>query len=92
MSLRRVGNVLAYNDTSVTIGQTYYYQVIAINMAQIAGTVSNEANGMADIPEFPSFLLLSLFMIVTLLAAMVVRRRHRTHRYNGEPSKPIMHA
>ncbi|MDH5376579.1 MAG: hypothetical protein OEW95_12345, partial [Candidatus Bathyarchaeota archaeon] len=31
------------------------------------------------IPEFPSFLSLSLFMAATLLAVMIIRRKHRTN-------------
>jgi fibronectin type 3 domain-containing protein len=41
--LTTIGNVLTYTDTSVTNGQTYYYQVAAVNSVGESG-LSNEAS------------------------------------------------
>jgi len=47
------GSILAYNDTTVTAGQIYYYEVAAVNSIG-TGTNSNEANGMAPVAAAPS--------------------------------------
>ena len=52
--LANVGNVLNYNDTSVTNGQTYYYYVTAVNGVG-EGEKSNEVSVTPVEPiEFPS--------------------------------------
>jgi len=42
--LTEIGNVTSYNDTSVTNGQTYFYEVIAINSAGKSSFYSNQAS------------------------------------------------
>jgi parallel beta-helix repeat protein len=47
-----VGNVLTYNDTSVTNGETYYYKVVAVNEMG-KGPFSNEESGTPLGPPSP---------------------------------------
>lgn len=48
-----VGNVLAYNDTGLTNGQTYYYRISAVNSIG-EGPRSNEVSVMAgNLPDTP---------------------------------------
>ena len=46
--LTTLGNVLAYTDTAVTNGQTYYYQVTAVNSVGESGR-SNEASSKPSV-------------------------------------------
>jgi parallel beta-helix repeat protein len=50
------------------------YTCFYINYTHCEHTI--EISGITAIPEFPSFLILPLFMIVTLLAVIVYRRKH----------------
>ena len=50
--LTTLGNVLTYTDTAVTNGQTYYYQVTAINGAGESPR-SNEASATPSAPPSP---------------------------------------
>ena len=60
----------------------YCTNITYIIMAEdkVGNTITTEENGIEYqyhvIPEFPSFLILPLFMIATLLAAIVCRRKH----------------
>jgi hypothetical protein len=54
--LTAVSNVLTYTDTAVTAGQTYYYQVAAVNSVG-ESTKSNEASAA---PSGPSVKILSV--------------------------------
>ncbi len=51
--LTTVGNLLSYTDTGLANGQSYYYQVSAINTVGESG-LSNEASGIPDAPTVPS--------------------------------------
>jgi len=42
-------------------------------------TKTVEIQGTNAIPEFPSFLILPLFMVATLLAVIIIRRKHRAN-------------
>ncbi|MCK5039315.1 MAG: PQQ-binding-like beta-propeller repeat protein, partial [Thermoplasmata archaeon] len=50
--LATIGDILWFNDTSVTNGQTYYYYVTAVN-AEREGLPSNEVNATPGIPTVP---------------------------------------
>ena len=73
--LATIGNVLSYADTTVTNDVKYYYQVSAVNSVG-EGPRSTEVSATPVVPEFPSFLILPLFMITTLLAVIFYRRKH----------------
>jgi hypothetical protein len=49
------------------------YEYLYINYTHSEHTI--EISGTTIIPEFPSFLVLPLFMIATLLAVIVYRRK-----------------
>jgi fibronectin type 3 domain-containing protein len=52
--LTPTGNVTSYNDTGVTNGQRYYYQVSAVNIAGEGTNKSNEADsGIVGSPSAP---------------------------------------
>ena len=50
--LTSVGNVLTYTDSAVTGGQTYYYEISAVNAAG-EGPKSNEASATPTVPPAP---------------------------------------
>lgn len=69
-----VGNrTIVYPEYQITETATHTFLYFTFTFGS---PISIQIIGTEAIPEFPSFLLLSLFMIATLLAAMVVRRRH----------------
>jgi len=47
-----------------------------INVTNTQGYTTIIEQDLDSIPEFPSFLILPLFMIATLLAAIVYKTRH----------------
>ena len=74
-----------YNSTS----QRYYttipgqsegtyvrYNITAYDNAENLAVKEGEGQDYTVIPEFPSFLILPLFMVATLLAVIVYRRKH----------------
>ena len=77
--------VMGYNSTS----QCYYatipgksegtyvrYNITAYDNAENFAFKEGEGQDYTVIPEFPSFLVLPLFMVATLLAVIVFRRKH----------------
>jgi len=56
---------------------TFY---MIINVANTNSYVIIVEQDLTSIPEFPSFIILPLFMIVTLLAAILYRRKHSVPR------------
>ena len=75
-----------YNTTiqQFTYCNTVRYMIIAEDYAN--NSITTEEMGYLYqyhvIPEFPSFIILPLFMIATLLAVIVSRRKHSTFRKN----------
>jgi len=73
------GEVVAFNFQVAT-----FYLAQAANFTLTAQSanyaIEGESNGIV-IPEFPSFLILPLFTITTLLAVIVYKRKARRHRY-----------
>ena len=56
----------------MSLDENYTYLYFTYNHS----TKIVEIQGTQVIPEFPSFLILPLFMIATLLAVVVYRRKH----------------
>jgi len=75
-------NATANNATAVTILLRYSYGMDAPSVsfrskeASLTKKPKLTVSWTGIIPEFPSFLILPLFMIATLLAAIVYRRKH----------------
>jgi hypothetical protein len=80
----RTGVVMGYNSTS----QLYYatipgqsegtyvrYNITAYDNAENLSVKVGEGQNYIVVPEFPSFLVLPLFMLATLLAVIVYRRK-----------------
>jgi outer membrane protein assembly factor BamB len=76
--LIEIGNTTTFQDNGVLDSQSYYYRISAKNDFG-EGQKSNEV-GPVTIPEFPSFLILSLFMITTLIAVIVFKRKRMQYR------------
>jgi len=75
-----------YWDKSTGIIVEDYYKVI--NQTGEYLTTWSALSGMTEsngwvVPEFPSLLILPLFMIVALVAIMTSRRRRRMHAYKA---------
>jgi hypothetical protein len=66
-----------WNTTDIPLG-TYTLRAYAVPVLGETHTTDNiETNGVITVvPEFPSFLILPLFMTVTLLAVILYRRKH----------------
>ena len=76
-----VGTSFTYSDPSeLEAGQTAPFEVILLHKSRVLLTtnysVTAESSQYAIIPEFPSLIILPLFMISTLLAAILYRRKH----------------
>jgi len=76
---------MSYNSTShlyyATIpeqseGTGVKYKIVAYDNAENMAVKENDGQAYTVIPEFPSFLILPLFMMATLLAVIVYRRKH----------------
>jgi len=67
---------LIRKDNATHISLCFSYELQSSMTVQITGT--------EVIPEFPSFLILPLFIISTLLAAILYRRKHTNQRHSGE--------
>jgi len=63
------------------------YEYLYINYTHSEHTIL--ITGTTTIPEFPSFLLLPLFMIATLLVVIVYRRKHTLDNSAVHPSEMI---
>lgn len=68
-----------WNTTGVSLGDYTIKAEASILPGETYATDNVKVNGIVHvIPEFPSLLVLPLFMTATLLAAMIYRRRHFT--------------
>jgi len=67
-------------------GTLVKYKIIAYDNAGNCRVEDNSGEHFVYtvIPEFPSFLLLPLFMIATLLAVVVYKRKHQTRNKKRE--------
>lgn len=70
LSIARSSLILKSENYPAQMKHTKY---LYINYTQSEHTI--EISGTTIIPEFPSFLVLPLFMIATLLAVIVYRRK-----------------
>jgi len=80
-----VGTSFTYSDPSdLDVGQTAPFEVILLHKSGVLLTanysVTAESSQYAIVPEFPSFLVLPSFIIATLLAVIVYRRKHGASR------------
>lgn len=79
LSLEDVVTVCYNESLGIEIGdqvECYGYYWKEVGPMQCVGKVECIGNDYYVIPEFPSFLILPLFMIATLLAVIVYRRKH----------------
>ena len=90
--LTTLGNVNAYNDTSVNPSTVYYYKLTALNSMGESPS-SNEANATPTIPPNPSppsslplFFYLPVLAILVALALMVVIILKRRHSQSTNPT------
>jgi hypothetical protein len=82
-----IGNVVTvcYNDSlSIKVGdyvECYGYYWKGLGPLQCVGKICCKNDGYYVVPEFPSFLILPLFMTLTLLAVLVYRRKHSNYMF-----------
>jgi len=84
-----VTNATANNATAVTIlMRTFGLVTPTISFSSKEGSLTKQPKLTISwegvIPEFPSFLILSLFMIATLLAVIVYKTKHQTRNKKRE--------
>jgi hypothetical protein len=79
LSIGNVVTVCYNNSLSIKVGdyvECYGYYWKGLSPLQCVGKICCENDGYYVVPEFPSFLILPLFMTLTLLAVIVYKRKH----------------
>lgn len=75
-----VGNVLNFTDSTVAIGQTYYYKVSAVNSIG-TGSQSSVASATPSSPAIPGYPVVALggILVTTAIAIPVLTKKKFSH-------------